>query len=137
MFPLCWIDSNDCLSAGMEKKRKEKETRFLVTFKKELNETASNIRAAREFDDYRAQIDKAFEEFTFDYAKIEDEIRAIWVKIVKAHAEFIVETKQQIETELQDEKEREGEQLLGIAYHKKADEAIEGIIYELLQTEIK
>jgi len=38
----------------------------------------------------RSTRDQAFEEFAQEYAKIEDEIRGIWTKIVKAHEPTIV-----------------------------------------------
>lgn len=34
--------------------------------------------------------DKAFDEFLMAYAKAEDEIRATWVKLIKAHEPFSV-----------------------------------------------
>ena len=36
-------DPRDSLSAGMEKKRRDKETKFLATYKKETTETASPL----------------------------------------------------------------------------------------------
>lgn len=85
--------------------------------------------------------DQVFDEFLIAYAKAEDKIRATWTKIIAAHAPFTVTSccsliimkilvslisqaciREHLAAEIQQEKEREDQQLLGIAYHKKSDE---------------
>jgi len=43
--------------------------------------------------------DQTFDDFLTAYAKSEDEIRAIWVRIIKAHAPFTVTSPRLLLTE--------------------------------------
>ncbi|KAF8589115.1 hypothetical protein K439DRAFT_1629020 [Ramaria rubella] len=118
------------IHSGMEKKRKEKEARYLAVHKKETSETIA--RTAQEFNAYCDEIDKTFEDFNAAYAKNEDEIRATWVKIIKAYAPFIAQIRELLAAEAEQETTREEQQVLGIAYQKKSEETLERIIVSLL-----
>ncbi|KAF8488072.1 hypothetical protein JB92DRAFT_1453918 [Gautieria morchelliformis] len=118
-----------------EKRRKERDARYLKTYRKETLEI--NARSTLGFNDCCDEIEKAFADFFMAYAKSEDEIRATWVKIVKAHEPFTVYIREQIAAEIQQEKEREDRQLLGIAYHKKSEESLDRIIESLLKNDLE
>lgn len=83
--------------------------------------------------------DRAYEAFLLEYAKMEDHIRALWVKVMKTFQPYIVsgnnfywsvhvsllrkdQAQEQINTEKEVEKLREKEQNLGLRYHKKGNE---------------
>ncbi|GJJ10490.1 hypothetical protein Clacol_004716 [Clathrus columnatus] len=64
---------------------------------------------------------------------MEDHIRALWVKVAKTFEPYMDQIREQIDTEEQAERTREKEQILGIAYHKKADEDFQKLIATLME----
>ncbi|KAJ6462433.1 hypothetical protein C8R45DRAFT_1026771 [Mycena sanguinolenta] len=73
--------------ASKEKKRKEHEKRFLQVAKNKLN--AERIAAVEEFKNTVDVTGKVYEKFIFDYAAVDDHIRALWMEIKKEEQTLI------------------------------------------------
>jgi len=120
------------MQSSWEKKRKEKEGRFLQQAKSELDACISSTTA--EFADAVTEIDGIYEKFVFDYAAVEDEIRQIWVQLLAEQQKLLRLAEQKYKSTAEHENEREKGQVQGMAIAKRAMEDFNRLI-QSLQTE--
>ncbi|KAF7795196.1 hypothetical protein EIP86_006345 [Pleurotus ostreatoroseus] len=93
----------------MQKKRKEGEEKFLLGARRELERCGAEH--AEAFGDVVEEMQAVYDQFTLDYARAEDAIRAKWAQLLA------VQTKC-----LEADKAREKGQVRGMAAAKKAVE---------------
>ncbi|KAM5530840.1 hypothetical protein V8D89_015484 [Ganoderma adspersum] len=109
------------MQTSWEKKRKEKETKFIHNAKQDLDKCLSD--RIEEYVAATTELNSAYEKFVLDYAQVEDQIRKLWLQLTHDQQKLLdVSKKRQKETQHNDS-EREKGQVKGLAIAKKAVEA--------------
>ncbi|GBE87138.1 hypothetical protein SCP_1003850 [Sparassis crispa] len=117
------------MQTSWEKKRKEKEGRFLQLAKNELE---SRISATTdELASTVAEINGIYEKFVLEYASIDDDIRRIWVELLREQQRLLVLAQQKHKFMAERDKEREKGQVQGMAIAKRAMEDFNRLISSL------
>ncbi|THH02314.1 hypothetical protein EW145_g6764 [Phellinidium pouzarii] len=122
------------MQASMEKKKREKEIKFLQATQAELSKTLSE--RAHEFSDGVAGIDKSFTNFQDAYAANEDHIRKLWDAILQEQLKLQVSIAPIcrvafVATTADREKKREQEHIRALAHGRKACEEFQRLIDSL------
>ncbi|KAF7965375.1 hypothetical protein HWV62_44097 [Athelia sp. TMB] len=116
--------------AASEKKRKDKDKRFLQFAEKELNKTI--VKKQEEFAKNTEEIADLFENFVVSYASAEDDIRKIWVKIQEEQKTLLHIVARQHASAILQSSEREQGQLKGLANVKRACEDSQKLLEKLV-----
>ncbi|KAI5115457.1 hypothetical protein M0805_001279 [Coniferiporia weirii] len=117
------------MQASMEKKKKEKEAKFLQTAQAELTRTLSE--RAHEFADNVAEIDRIFSDFQDAYAVNEDNIRKLWDSILREQLKLQAFVNAKKKNAEECEKEREQEHIRALARGRKGCEEFQRLIDSL------
>ncbi|KAI0668840.1 hypothetical protein C8Q78DRAFT_1043269 [Trametes maxima] len=112
-----------------EKKRKEKETKYLLSAKAELDKCISG--RLEEFSRAIADLNTAYERFVFEYAQTDDNIRKLWLQLQHEQNKLLMLSEKKHKTMLDNDREREKGQIRGMAVAKKAVEDFGSLIYSL------
>ncbi|OCH91325.1 hypothetical protein OBBRIDRAFT_792374 [Obba rivulosa] len=120
------------MQTSWEKKKREKEARFLQTTKAELDKCISG--RIDEFANAVAEMNSIYEKFVTDYAAVEDEIRKIWVQILGEQQTIPTIADKKQTANIESDKQREREQVQGMAIAKKAMEDYNRLICSLEQS---
>ncbi|KZT05206.1 uncharacterized protein LAESUDRAFT_233519 [Laetiporus sulphureus 93-53] len=108
------------MHTSWEKKKKEKENKFARDAKSSLDRCVSN--RATEYAEAMAEFNEVYEKFIMDYAAVEDEIRNLWVHLLREQQKLLVLAEQKHKRVVESEKVRERGQVQGMAMAKKAME---------------
>lgn len=106
------------MQSSWEKKKKEKEQKFLELAQAEL--LRSGAMRADEFADAAQKMDSIYEQFVMEYAGVCDDIRRILTAMHDEQKKFLTIVQQQKYALAQSDKEREMGQVRGLAIAKKA-----------------
>ncbi|PIL25918.1 hypothetical protein GSI_11671 [Ganoderma sinense ZZ0214-1] len=114
------------MQTSWEKKRREKEARFIHNAKQDLDKCLSE--RIEEYAAATAELNSAYEKFVLDYAQAEDRIRKLWLQLAHDQQKLLarivdISKKRQKANEINDS-EREKGQVKGLAIAKKAVEDI-------------
>ncbi|KAF7969241.1 hypothetical protein HWV62_27448 [Athelia sp. TMB] len=118
------------MKAASEKKRKDKDKRFLQFAEKELNKTI--VKKQEEFAKNAEEIADLFENFVVSYASAEDDIRKIWVKIQEEQKTLLNIVARLHTSAILQSSEREQGQLKGLANVKRACEDSQKLLEKLV-----
>ncbi|KAI1790598.1 hypothetical protein LXA43DRAFT_486213 [Ganoderma leucocontextum] len=120
------------MQTSWEKKRKEKETRFIHNAREDIDKCLADRN--EEYAAATTELNRAYEKFVFDYAQVEDQIRKLWLQLVHDQEKLLdISNKRQKANETNDS-EREKGQVKGMAIAKKAVEDFSVVISSLEQT---
>ncbi|KAH9893949.1 hypothetical protein C8Q73DRAFT_693890 [Cubamyces lactineus] len=108
------------MQTSWEKKRKEKETRFLQTAKSDLDKCIAS--RLEEFNTAVAEINAAYDKFVFEYAQVDDHIRRLWLQLQQEQQKILTLSERKNKTVSDNDREREAGQVKGMAIAKKAVE---------------
>ncbi|KAH8115117.1 hypothetical protein DFH11DRAFT_1688705 [Phellopilus nigrolimitatus] len=117
------------MQVSMEKKKKEKEVKFLQTAQVELTRNLSE--KAHDFADGVAEMDKIFSDFQDAYAANEDHIRKLWDAILKEQLRLQVLIEEKQTAVVEREKRREEEHIQALTHGRKACEEFQRLIDSL------
>ncbi|KAI0651274.1 hypothetical protein C8Q79DRAFT_932478 [Trametes meyenii] len=112
-----------------EKKRREKETRFLHGAKADLDKCIAG--RLEEFSTAIADLNTAYEKFVFEYAQADDNIRKLWLQLQHEQNKLLILSEKKHKTILENDGEREKGQVKGMAIAKKAVEDFGNLISSL------
>ncbi|KDQ54497.1 hypothetical protein JAAARDRAFT_38168, partial [Jaapia argillacea MUCL 33604] len=115
--------------ASVEKKKKEKEAKFIQWVNQELDKCLSQHmqRFAKNVEEMNA----AYEGFTMEYAAAEDEIRSIWSQILNEQRKLLVHVEEKVKVSLEANTEREEGHVEGLVSAKSACEDMSRLIVSL------
>ncbi|KAI0632886.1 hypothetical protein C8Q77DRAFT_1120311 [Trametes polyzona] len=108
------------MQSSWEKKRKEKESKFLQSAKAELKECIAGRTEA--YNAAIADLNGAYERFVIEYAQVDDEIRKLWTRLQQEQQKILSLSEQKHRGMLERDRERENGQVKGMAITKKAVE---------------
>ncbi|CDO75462.1 hypothetical protein BN946_scf184823.g16 [Trametes cinnabarina] len=117
------------MQSSWEKKRKEKEAKFLQSSKAELDKCV----AARleEFGVAVAQMNGAYDKFVEEYARVDDQIRKLWLQLQHEQQKLSTLSERKHKAMVDNDRERERGQVKGMAITKKAVEDFGKLIASL------
>ncbi|EMD35078.1 hypothetical protein CERSUDRAFT_96991 [Gelatoporia subvermispora B] len=121
------------MQASWEKKRKDREAKFLQAAKAEIDKCSSS--RVDEFANAIAEMNNVYEKFVTDYTAVEDEIRKIWVEILGEQQALPTLAEKKHNTYIEHDKQRERGQVQGMAIAKKALEDYSRLISSLEPSE--
>ncbi|KAI8972545.1 hypothetical protein BD414DRAFT_510325 [Trametes punicea] len=107
-------------TASWEKKRKEKETKFLETAKADLEKCIAT--RVEEYSAAVADLNAAYYKFVLDYAQTDDRIRKLWLQLQHGQQSLATLSQKKHGAMIEVDKEREKGQVKGMAIAKKAVE---------------
>ncbi|OBZ74415.1 hypothetical protein A0H81_05376 [Grifola frondosa] len=99
------------MQSSWEKKRREKEAKFLQISKVELEKCITAKRD--EYTNAVADMERIYEKFVLEYAQVEDDIRKIWIQLLKEQQKLLALAEHKHKQMLASEKEREKGQVKG------------------------
>ncbi|KAH9948470.1 hypothetical protein B0H21DRAFT_235023 [Amylocystis lapponica] len=114
------------MQSSWEKSRKEKEAKFFQEAKAGLNHWT--IATSDEYSRAIAEMNGIYEKFVSDYAAVEDDIRKIWVQLLKEQQTLLVLAEKKHKHMIESDKEREKGQVQGMAIAKKAMEGLDMLL---------
>ncbi|EAU86295.1 hypothetical protein CC1G_08019 [Coprinopsis cinerea okayama7 len=119
------------IAAAKEKKRQERDQRFLDGASTSLNKILDE--AEEEVQSTAEAIDKLFSQFVEEYAAIEDRIHHLWTEILKRHQfiEGLLQEKHKLSLELA--KKCEDKHIHGLSKMKGACKQFEAAVQSLLE----
>ncbi|OSD03657.1 hypothetical protein PYCCODRAFT_1434045 [Trametes coccinea BRFM310] len=117
------------MQSSWEKKRKEKEAKFLQMAKADLDKCVT----ARldEFNVAVAQLNGAYDKFVMEYAKADDKIRKLWLQLQHEQEKLLMFSEKKHKAMSDNDRERERGQVKGMAVTKKAVEDFGKLITSL------
>jgi len=118
------------MQTSWEKKRREKETKFLQVAKAELDKCIS----ARSTEFAKAVAEIIYQKFVTDYAVAEDEIRKIWLETLAEQQTLPTTAEKKHKAYIESDKQRERGQVQAMAVVKKAVEDAHRLISSLEQS---
>ncbi|KAI0351600.1 hypothetical protein OH77DRAFT_1429422 [Trametes cingulata] len=108
------------MQTSWEKKRKEKETRFLKDAREEVDKCIT-VRL-EEYSAAVADINAAYDRFVLEYAHVEDHIHKLWLQLQQEQNKLLMLSEKKHKTIVANDREREKGQVKGMAVAKKAVE---------------
>ncbi|PAV15579.1 hypothetical protein PNOK_0843700 [Pyrrhoderma noxium] len=117
------------MQATMEKKKKEKETKFLHAAQSELSKLLSE--KASSFSNNVNEINKIFSEFQDAYARNEDQIRKLLDAILKEQLNLQIIFDEKNKNSIDMEKRREKEHIQALTRGRKACEEFDRLVGSL------
>ncbi|RDX44100.1 hypothetical protein OH76DRAFT_1409469 [Lentinus brumalis] len=108
------------MQSSWEKKRKEKETKYLQMAKADLNACIGG--RLEEYSAAMTDLNSTYEKFVLDYAQVEDQIRKLWLQLLQEQQKLLALSDKKHKAAGETDKEREKGQVKGMAIAKKAVE---------------
>ncbi|KAI0759112.1 hypothetical protein C8Q74DRAFT_1301937 [Fomes fomentarius] len=108
------------MQSSWEKKRKDKETRYLQNAKEELDKCISG--RLEEYITAIVELNGVYENFVIQYAQVEDQIRKLWLQLLQEQQKLLSLAEKKQESAVVNDKDREKGQVKGMAIAKKAVE---------------
>ncbi|RPD77064.1 hypothetical protein L226DRAFT_569275 [Lentinus tigrinus ALCF2SS1-7] len=108
------------MQSSWDKKRKEKEAKYLQTSKAELNACITS--RLEEYTAAMMDLNSAYDKFVLDYAQVDDQIRKLWLQLLQEQQKLLALSEKKHKTAVETDKEREKGQVKGMAIAKKAVE---------------
>ncbi|KAI0656318.1 hypothetical protein C8Q70DRAFT_347109 [Cubamyces menziesii] len=108
------------MQTSWEKKRKEKETKFLQSAKSDLDKCIAS--RLEEYNTAVAEINAAYDKFVLEYAQMDDHIRRLWLQLQQEQQKLLALSEKKNKTMSDNDRDRETGQVKGMAIAKKAVE---------------
>ncbi|KAI0742731.1 hypothetical protein C8Q80DRAFT_1190498 [Daedaleopsis nitida] len=108
------------MQSSWEKKRKERESKYLHNAKEELEKCIFG--RSEEYTDAITELNSAYEKFVFEYAQVEDDIRKLWMQLLQEQQKLLALSERKSKAARENDEERERGQVKGMAVAKKAVE---------------
>ncbi|KAI0717719.1 hypothetical protein C8T65DRAFT_640555 [Cerioporus squamosus] len=108
------------MQSSWEKKRKEKETKYMQTAKADLNACITG--RVEEYSGAMVDLNSTYEKFVLDYAQVEDRIRKLWLQLLQEQQKLLALSDKKHKAAVETDTEREKGQVKGMAIAKKAVE---------------
>ncbi|KAI0370845.1 hypothetical protein BV20DRAFT_965894 [Pilatotrama ljubarskyi] len=108
------------MQTSWEKKRKEKETKFLQEARAELDKCITT--RLEEYNAAIADINATHEKFVLEYAQVEDHIRKMWLQLQQEQSRTLILSEKKYKEMADNDRDREKGQVKGMAIAKKAVE---------------
>ncbi|KAI0830188.1 hypothetical protein BC628DRAFT_984602 [Trametes gibbosa] len=108
------------MQTSWEKKRKEKESKFLQSARNDLDKCITG-----RLEEYRAAVtdmNAVYETFVLQYAQVDDHIRKLWLQLQHEHQTIQALAEKKNTAMVSNDLEREKGQVKGMAIAKKAVE---------------
>ncbi|KAI0776800.1 hypothetical protein BD413DRAFT_229703 [Trametes elegans] len=106
------------MQSSWEKKRKEKEAKFMHNAKAEIDKCISS--RLEEYSVAIADLNTAYDKFVFEYAQVDDRIRKLWLDLQQEQQYLLIMSEKKHKAMLDQDREREKGQVKGMAMAKKA-----------------
>ncbi|TBU59875.1 hypothetical protein BD310DRAFT_923900 [Dichomitus squalens] len=117
------------MQSSWEKKRREKESKFVRHAKEELDKCL--LARIEEYTAAVTEINGAYDKFVFEYAQVEDHIRKLWLELQQEQQALLVTSEKRHKLAVEREGEREKGQVKGMAMAKKAVQDFSAVISSL------
>ncbi|KAL5524929.1 hypothetical protein ACEPAF_8798 [Sanghuangporus sanghuang] len=121
------------MQTSMEKRKKEREVRFLQAAQLEFSRILSE--KAHELQDGVAEIDKIYSSFQDAYVANEDNIRRLWTAILEEQLKLHDLVDEKHRSTIEDEKCREKDHIQALAHCRKACEGRTPLLYGIRETD--